>query len=141
MARFDSRSISINELRNVVEGAQAYGIKPDPSVAHGISIYDAIHERTSTAPKARILDLTEDEAVEHAFNIARTTAQGARGQGISAASTAATLIQDQLTQEVWEVLTADAPRIIKGLRPTFDAAAAHLTAAIDACARQVSETA
>lgn len=132
MTRFDSSLISIHGLRDVVEAAQAYGIKPDPAVAHGISIHDAIHQRTSTAPKARILDLTEDQAVEHAFNIARTTAQGARGQGISAVSTAATLVQDQLTREVLEVLTADAPRIIKALRPTFDAATAHLAAAIGA---------
>lgn len=132
MARFDPTRISIHDLRDIVEAAKAYGIKPDPAVDHGISIHDAIHERTSTAPKARILDLTEDQAVEHAFNIARTTAQGARGQGISAASTAATQVQDQLTREVLDVLIADVPRIIKGLRPTFDAAAAHVIEATKA---------
>lgn len=132
MPRFNPATVRINELREIVEAVKAYGIKPDPKVAHGIDIHDAIHHRTATAPTVRILDLTEDEAVDHAFNIARTIAQGNRGEGTTAVGIASTHVQDRLVSETWEVLTADIPRIINELRPTFDTAAAQLTAAIAA---------
>ncbi len=132
MRRFDPAHIRINDLREVVDAAKAYGIKPDPKVAHGLNVHDVIHERVTTAPTARLLDLTEDQAVEHTIAVARTVADSIQSNGQSAADLAALRVQDQLTREVLDALAADAPRIIKGLRPTFDAATAHLTAAIDA---------
>jgi hypothetical protein len=132
VARFDPRSIRINELRDIVEDVQAYGIKPDPAVVHGLNVHDVIHERTTTAPTARILDLSEDEAVEHTIRLARTFADSIQGNGMSAAAFASLRVQDQITSELLEVLAADAPRMIKALRPTFDAAADQLTRAIHA---------
>jgi hypothetical protein len=132
MRRFDPRTIRIHDLSAIVEAATAYGIKPDPKVAHGLTVHDVIHERTTTAPAVNILDLTEDQAVEHAIDLARTYALSIQGNGQSAAAFASMQLQDQITREVLDALAADAPRIIEGIRPTFDAAAAQLTAAIKA---------
>lgn len=132
MPRFDPATIRINELRDVVESAKGYGIKPDPKVTHGLNMHDVIHERTVTLPTAHLLDLTEDHAVEHTIRLAHTFAGSIQGHGQSAVQFASMRVQDQLTREILDVLAADAPRIIEGLRPTFDAAAAHLAAAVDA---------
>lgn len=132
MRRFDPRFIRINELREIVDRMQGYGIKPDPKVTHGLNVHDAIYERAATAPPAQILDLTEDQAVEHTLAVARTVTASIQSNGETAVQFAATRVQDQLTLELLDVLAADVPRMIKGLRPTFDTAAAHLTKAIKA---------
>ncbi|WP_426986560.1 hypothetical protein [Pseudarthrobacter sp. Y6] len=128
--QFNPMTIGITDLRDIVDTAAAYGIKPNPKVAHGIQLYETLHPRVTTVPAVTLLDLTEDEAIEHAFAIARSKATFMPGQ--PAVGVAVSTLQDQAVRETWEILAADTDRIIQELRPTFDAAAGQVHAAVEA---------
>jgi hypothetical protein len=133
---FNPLTIGIKDLCDIVDTAAAYGIEPNPKVTHGIKLYETLHAKVTTVPAVKLLDLTEDEAIEYAFTVARSKAVVLPGQ--PAVGIAASVLQDQIIRETWDILTADADRIIRGLRPTFDAAAGQVHRAIEAGIRAES---
>lgn len=114
---------TMGAFRNIHDRLNNHGVKPHPDIAHAFTIHDALQAAHET-PKARILDLTPEQSVERALNLAH--------RQVTHLHTSRTAVEDQLTHEVFDVFTNDVDRIIEELRPTFDKAATAIRAAIQA---------
>ncbi|YCH09495.1 hypothetical protein ACTAQJ_07975 [Arthrobacter sp. alpha11c] len=123
--------LNINDLRDIVDGAAPYGIEPNEKVSHGLHLYEVLMQQTiSAVPAVKLIDLTEEQAVEHAFQVARVRAIAFPGQ--PAINMIAANLQDQVVKETAEAMADDASRYIKELRPVFDEAADHLARSVKA---------
>lgn len=129
--KFNPLVTTINDLRDIVEGAASYGIEPNDKVAHGLKLFETLQiQKVTHIPAVNLLELTEDQVIEHTYRIASIRASAAPGQ--PAINMAADNMQQQVVKETAEALNEDAPRIIEELRPTFDTAAKYLVRAINA---------
>jgi hypothetical protein len=119
--------ISPQSFRELAAKLEPFGVKPHPDVARGLAIYDAV-SGLNTVPSVRVLDLTPEQAIEHTFDRHRRASDQLGRPGISQHQTN---VQDNLLKELQDVVQADVPRILKELRPKFDAAAKAVYTALD----------
>lgn len=123
--------LNINDLKDIVEGAAPYGIEPSEKVAHGLHLYEVLMQQDiSTVPDVKLIDLTEEQAIAHAFEAASVRAIASPGQ--PAINMVAANLQNQVVKETAEEMVGDAERYVAELRPVFDKAADHLARCIKA---------
>lgn len=120
--------ISPTAFRDLAPKLAPFGVKPHADIARGLAVYDAVAGLNTVEP-VRVLDLTPEQAVEHTFDRHRRTPYAGGNPGVALHQTA---VQDQLLAELQAVVHADMPRMLKELRPTFNAAAQALYLALDA---------